>query len=59
MDVLMNTEQIKRLDLLSDKVSNDSASSNELMEYKQLLDAWNLSTKIDVLAGLYLRNKEN
>lgn len=48
----MTTDQFTRLNVLSEKALNDTASSNELNEFKKLLDDWNQSTEFNLLNGL-------
>lgn len=45
----MNAEQLNRLNFLSEKVVNTSASFNELTEFKELLNKWNDSIELNSL----------
>jgi len=54
----METEQFERLNVLSIKAINDTATPNELEEFKQLLTAWNKSTEYNLLQGIYAPNSK-
>ena len=53
----MEQEQIQRLNYLAEKAQTDTATPSELNELKLLMDAWNVSTRVDLLSGTYLTNK--
>ena len=55
----MDTEQYERLNALSLKAINDTATPNELEEFKQLLNAWNISTEYNLLQGTYALNSKD
>ena len=46
--MIMNAEQLNRLNLLSEKVVNANASFNELKEFKELLNTWNDSIEFNL-----------
>jgi hypothetical protein len=45
----MNMDQFERLNTLSEKAINDTATVNELEEFSNLLIAWNQSTEYNLL----------
>jgi len=54
----MEAQQLQRLNTLAEKAKTDTATPNELKELKQLLDAWNLSTRVNLLSSAYHPHKE-
>jgi hypothetical protein len=50
----MEKEEFERLNTLSEKAINDTATPNELEEFNQLLIAWNEFTEYNLLQGFYL-----
>ncbi|MBA6346786.1 MULTISPECIES: hypothetical protein [unclassified Colwellia] len=42
----MTTDDFDRLNILADKVLNDSATDNELKDFSQLLSMWSISTSL-------------
>jgi hypothetical protein len=55
----MNTEQFERLNTLSEKAINDTATINELEEFNHLLIAWNQSTEYNLLQATYTPNSKD
>jgi len=56
---IMNVEQRKRLNLLSEKVADERASYSELNEFKELLNAWNDSIELNFPAVMFTANDIN
>ncbi|MDX2367537.1 MAG: hypothetical protein QNK36_03905 [Colwellia sp.] len=50
----METEEFERLNVLSEKAINDTATSDELEEFMKLLNVWNESTEYNLLQGFYV-----
>lgn len=55
----METEEFERLNVLSEKAINDTATANELEEFSQLLIAWNESTEYNILHGGYVNKSKS
>lgn len=49
----MNTEEVNRLNFLSEKSLNKTATDPELKEISQLLDSWNHSVELNLFGGFY------
>jgi hypothetical protein len=47
----MTTDDFDRLNILADKVLNDSATDNELKDFSQLLSVWSISTSLNLFNG--------
>ena len=54
----MKTEEIERLNTLSEKAMKDIATPNELIEFKELLTIWNESTEYNLSQGFCRPNSE-
>jgi hypothetical protein len=52
----MKTEEIERLNSLSEKAMKDIATPEELTELNHLLIIWNESTEYNLIQGLYNPN---
>jgi len=48
----MTTDEFARLNSLSEKALNDSASRNELLEFNELLNDWNNCVEFNLVNGL-------
>ena len=48
----MNMDEFERLNTLSEKAMNETASRNELKEFNELLAEWNASVEFNLLNGL-------
>ena len=49
----MSKEEVERLNTLSQKAINDTATPIELEEFTQLLTLWSKSTEYNLLQGFY------
>ena len=49
----MNKNDFERLNSLSEKALNDSATQSELLEFKLLLTSRNTSTELNLFGGFY------
>ena len=49
----MNAEEFERLNALSEKALNDTATLGELDEFSQLFTSWNKSTEYNLFHGTY------
>lgn len=47
--IIMNSDEFKRLNFLSEKAINGNPTPNELVELNQLLTMWNISTEYNLL----------
>jgi len=50
--LIMTTDESTRLNSLSEKAMNETASRNELKEFNELLDGWNECVEFNLLNGL-------
>jgi hypothetical protein len=50
--LMMTTDDFSRLNSLSEKAMNETASRNELKEFNELLDEWNDCVEFNLLNGL-------
>ncbi|NQZ22469.1 MAG: hypothetical protein HRT53_10465 [Colwellia sp.] len=48
----MTTDEFARLNALSEKALNETASRNELREFNDLLDDWNNCVEFNLINGL-------
>ena len=46
----MDKEKLKYFNFLSEKIINDLANEKEIQEFHSLLDHWNNSTQLNLLA---------
>ena len=46
----MDAEQLKYFNLLSEKIINDIANETEINKFHSMLDSWNNSTQLKLLA---------
>ena len=53
----MDTNEFNRLNLLSEKVLHDTATSTELDEFNQLLSIWNTATELNLFNGKYISDE--
>ena len=53
----MSTDKYERLNFLSEKVLNETATASEITEFNGLLSEWNSSVELNLFGG-YL-NKSN
>lgn len=56
----MTSDDFERLNTLADKALNDTATSNELKEFNQLLTVWNESAELNFFSehhALHLKPK--
>jgi hypothetical protein len=51
---IMNTEELERLNTLSEKAINGTATSSEIEDFSNLLKYWNQSTEYNLLQGPYV-----
>jgi len=51
----MNTDEFERLNYLSEKSLNETATDVELKEFSQLLDTWNSSAELKLFGGYYTK----
>ncbi|WP_257173763.1 hypothetical protein [Colwellia sp. M166] len=49
----MNQDEFDRLNHLSEKALQEMATDNELEEFSQLLNDWNLSVELNLFSGLH------
>jgi len=49
---MMTNDEFTRLNSLSEKAINKTASRNELKEFNELLDNWNQCVEFNLLNGL-------
>jgi hypothetical protein len=49
----MDALEFERLNLLSEKVLRDTATSTELSEFNQLLSIWNTAAEVNLFNGKY------
>lgn len=49
----MNQDQFERLNHLSEKSLNENATPQEIREFSQLLNDWNLSVELNLFSGLH------
>ncbi|MFT5757012.1 MAG: hypothetical protein ACI9LM_001737 [Alteromonadaceae bacterium] len=49
----MTKDEFDRLNFLSEKSLNETATEPELKEFSQLLDAWNNSVELNLFGGFY------
>jgi hypothetical protein len=49
----MNQDQFERLNHLSEKSLNENATPQEMREFSQLLNDWNLSVELNLFSGLH------
>jgi hypothetical protein len=52
----MNTKELERLNTLSEKAINDTATHKEIEDFSNLLKSWNQSTEYNRLQGPYVPN---
>ena len=50
--LIMTTDEFARLNNLSEKAMNETASRNELKEFNELLDDWNECVEFNLINGL-------
>ncbi len=53
----MTQNDFDRLNLLSDKTLAEGITQDELKEFKQLMDDWNISTEFNLMQGFYAPSK--
>lgn len=49
----MNHDEFERLNHLSAKALNETATPNEMKEFSQLLNDWNQSVELNLFNGLH------
>ncbi|NQZ82902.1 MAG: hypothetical protein HRT52_17975 [Colwellia sp.] len=49
----MNTDEFERLNFLSEKALNETATDPELKEFSHLLNSWNSSVELNLFGGFY------
>ena len=49
----MNQDEFERLNHLSEKSLNETATPQEMKEFSQLLNDWNLSVELNLFSGLH------
>ena len=47
--LIMTNEEFERMNILSEKAMNETASRNELKEFNELLDDWNTSVEFNLI----------
>jgi len=49
----MNSSEFERLNFLSEKALNETATDPELKEFSQLLNHWNSAVELNLFGGFY------
>jgi len=49
----MNQDEFERLNHLSEKALNETATPHEMKEFSQLLNDWNQSVELNLFSGLH------
>lgn len=56
---IMNKDEFNRLNQLSEKALNETATAVELREFSALLEIWNSSVELNLFGGFYLNSQNN
>ena len=55
----MNKDEFNRLNQLSEKALNETATDVEMREFTALLAIWNSSVELNLFGGFYLNSQNN